>query len=157
MSSPRRNDAGASRGEWITGRFDSLPLHQQFTNNARTMSTRIERDLPCRLTEEEVAEAAKHLAANIKEYNELDEEYKAVARDYRERLKLIDSLQRKYAGMIETETEERPVVCEWDYHSPERHMKRLIRQDTFAVVETVPMNEHDEAVYAAEMQTTLPI
>lgn len=73
MSSPRRNDAGALLGEWITGRFDSLPLHQHFTNNAHTMSTRIERDLPCRLTEEEVAEAAKSLAAHIKEYNELDE------------------------------------------------------------------------------------
>lgn len=120
-----------------------------------TMGQRIERDLPCELTEEEKAETANKLALNVAEYNEVEAEKKEVAQNYSDRLKLLRTLQTKMAKEVETGTEDRPVICEWDYHSPERGQKRLIRQDTFEVVEVQRMNEYDEAAYAAEMQPEL--
>lgn len=123
--------------------------------NTIIMGQRIKRDPPCELTEEEKAETANKLALNVAEYNEVEEDKKAVVQNYNERLKLLRTLQTKWAKEVETGLEERPVVCEWDYHSPERGQKRLIRQDTFEVVEVQRMTEYDEEAYAAEMQPTL--
>lgn len=120
------------------------------------MGQRIERDLPCELTEDEKAEIAHDLAKNVAEYNEVEEEKKAVMQNYNERLKLLRTLQTKMAKEVETGLEDRPVVCEWDYHSPERGHMRLIRQDTFEVVETRRMSEYDEEAYLAEMQPEIP-
>lgn len=120
------------------------------------MGQRIERDLPCELTEDEKAQTAEQLALNVKEYNEVEEEKKAVMQNYNERLKLLRTLQTKMAKEVETGLEDRPVVCEWDYHSPERGQMRLIRQDTFEVVEVRRMTEYDEAAYMAEMQPEIP-
>lgn len=120
------------------------------------MGQRIERDLPCELTDEERAEIANNLALNVAEYNEVEEEKKSVTQNYNERLKLLRTLQTKMAKEVETGLEDRPVVCEWDYHSPERGQKRLIRQDTFEVVEVQRMNDYDEEAYLAETQPELP-
>lgn len=120
------------------------------------MGHRIERMLPCQLSEAELQEVAKDLAKNVSEYNALEEEKKQVTRDYTERLQMIDTIQRNLAKIVDAGTEERQVMCEWDYHSPERNQKRLIRQDTFEVVEVLPMNDRDHEAYAAEMQTQIP-
>lgn len=120
------------------------------------MGQRIERCLPCELTEEEKAKTANDLALNVAEYNDVEQEKKNVMADYTDRLKLLRTLQTKWAKSVETGLEDRPVVCEWDYHSPEHGQKRLIRQDTFEVVEVQRMSEYDEAAYAAEMQPEIP-
>lgn len=120
------------------------------------MGQRIERDLKCELTEEEKAETANKLALNVAEYNEVEEEKKAVTQNYNERLKLLRTLQTKWAKEVETGLEDRPVVCEWDYHSPESGQMRLIRQDTFEVVEVRKMSAYDEEAYMAEMQPEIP-
>ena len=117
---------------------------------------RIERDLPCKLTAEEVAETAKALAENVAQYNTVEEEAKEVAAEYRDRLKLLDTMMRRLSNIVATEEEERPVMCEYDYHSPEHGQKRLIRQDTFDTVEVTPMNQRDEEHFAAQMQTQIP-
>lgn len=119
------------------------------------MGQRIERDLPCILTEDELAETARALALNVAEYNTLEEEKKAVMQQYTERLKLIDTLQRRMAKIVETGKEERPVMCQVDYHAPEWGYKQIIRQDTFEIIETQPMNKYDEEAYAAEIQPEL--
>lgn len=120
------------------------------------MGQRIERDLPCELSEEERAETANKLALNVAEYNEVEEEKKAVMQNYNERLKLLRTLQTKWAKEVETGLEDRPVMCEWDYNSPEYGQMRLIRQDTFEVVEVRKMSQYDEEAYLAEMQPEIP-
>lgn len=120
------------------------------------MGQRIERDLPCELTKEETAETANKLALNVAEYNEVEQEKKDVTQNYNERLKLLRTLQTKWANEVETGLEDRPVVCEWDYHSPESGQMRLIRQDTFEVVEVRKMSAYDEEAYLAEMQPEIP-
>lgn len=120
------------------------------------MGQRIERDLPCELSEDEKAEIANDLALNVAEYDEVESEKKDVTRNYNERLKLLRTLQLKMAKEVETGLQDRPVVCEWDYHSPEQGQKRLIRQDTFEVVDVQRMTEYDEEAYLAEMQPELP-
>lgn len=119
------------------------------------MGQRIERDLPCILTEEELAETARALALNVAEYNALEDEKKEVMQQYNERLKLLDTFQRRMAKIVETGKEDRPVMCQVDYHAPEYGYKNIIRQDTFEIVETLPMNKYDEEAYAAEMQPEL--
>lgn len=121
------------------------------------MAKRIERELPCVLTEEELAETAKALALNVAEYNTVEDEKKSVMQQYTEQLKLLDTLQRRMAKIVETGVEDRPVMCQVDYHAPESGYKQIIRQDTFEIVETLPMNKYDEEAYYSEMQTTLPL
>jgi len=76
---------------------------------------RIERELPCKLTAEEVAEAAKALAENVAQYNNLEDEAKEVATEYRDRLKLLDTMMRRLSNIVANEEESRPVMCEYDY------------------------------------------
>lgn len=89
------------------------------------------------------------------EYNALEDEKKEVMQQYNERLKLLDTLQRRMAKIVETGKEDRPVMCQVDYHAPEYGYKNIIRQDTFEIVETLPMNKYDEEAYAAEIQPEL--
>lgn len=124
--------------------------------NTTNMGQRIERDLPCKLTEEELAETAHALALNVAEYNALEDEKKEVMQQYNERLKLLDTLQRRMAKIVEEGKEDRPVMCQVDYHAPESGYKQIIRQDTFEVVETLPMNKYDDEAYYAEMQPEIP-
>ena len=159
--SARRNDGRkqGGNGERMSQACEAVrarPLHKPSHKKNKSMGHRIERLLPCELTDDQVNEVAKELAKNVAEYNALEEEKKQVTKDYAERLQLIDTLQRQLAKVVETGKEERPVMCEWDYHSP-RNMKRLIRQDTFEVVEVLEMNDRDHEAYAAEMQTQLPL
>lgn len=121
------------------------------------MAKRIERELPCILTEEELAETARALAINVAEYNTVEDEKKAVMLEYNERLKLLDTFQRRMAKIVEEGKEDRPVMCQVDYHAPESGYKQIIRQDTFEIVETLPMNKYDEEAYYAEMQASLPL
>lgn len=132
-------------------------LHRNFQLNINKMAKRIERELPCILTEEELAETARALAINVAEYNTLEDEKKAVMLEYNERLKLLDTFQRRMAKIVEEGKEDRPVMCQVDYHAPESGYKQIIRQDTFEIVETLPMNQRDEEAYYAEMQTSLPL
>ncbi len=120
------------------------------------MSKRVEWTLPVQLTEEEKASIAAELAIEVRQHKEIDDEKKEVMADFNARLKQKELIIRVLAHKVETGTDERQVMCEWAYHSPERGHKELIRQDTFEVVTVREMDEYDEAAYAAEMQTALP-
>lgn len=120
------------------------------------MSKRLEWLLYCELSDEEKAESAHALAEKVREYNELKDEAKGVADEYRDRLKAMDTVIRQTAKIVETGQEERPVIVALDYHQPEQGKKTYIRQDTFEVVKVEDMTPYDHEAYAAEMQTALP-
>lgn len=119
------------------------------------MAKRIERELPCHLTEDEKSERAHDLALNVAEYNKIDDERKASAQEFNDKLKKLDTDQRKLARIVETGLEDRTVVCEWRYNTPRRGQKTLVRLDTHDDVQTDAMNIYDEEAAAAERQGRL--
>lgn len=121
------------------------------------MSKRLEWLLFCELSDEEKAESAHSLAEKVREYNEVENEAKGVAAEYRDRLKAMDTVIRQTAKIVETGQEERPVIVQIDYHQPEQGKKTYIRQDTFEVLKVEDMGPYDHEAYAAEIQTRLPL
>lgn len=121
------------------------------------MSKRLEWLLFCELSDEEKSESAHSLAEKVREYNELEDEAKGVASEYRDRLKAMDTVIRQTAKIVETGQEERPVIVQLDYHQPEQGKKTYIRQDTFEIVKVEDMNPYDHEAYAAEMQFRLQL
>lgn len=119
------------------------------------MPLRVERILPCALNQDDLNEVSKQLAANIETLNQERETFKGIAADYRARFRAFEDEQLKMSRIIETEREDRTVICEWHFDNPEIGLKTLIRTDTGETVQVDSMSENDRAAAAAERQTEL--
>lgn len=110
------------------------------------------RTLPVNLTYKEREERAKELADAITTHDQIDEERKDVAKDFRERLKGANKNIRRLAVCVARGTEDRPTVCEWR-SSPERALVYLVRCDTGETIESRAMSAAERE---AALQPGLP-
>lgn len=100
------------------------------TNPQRRLFTR---ELRVRLTETEVTERGRKLAARRADRAQLDEKRKAVAKDYGGQLAQIDAELDGLQGAIQTGSELRPVQCYEDFRAGVIEIRRA---DNDEVIDT---------------------
>lgn len=105
----------------------------------------IERELPCRLTDDELRMRGDAMAEAELAVDLLKDERRALNK----KILAHTDARNHLAHVIEAEVEPRMVVCKW-IPSFEENVFRLVRQDTGEVVEQRPMS-------AADRQGSLPI
>jgi len=105
----------------------------------------IERELPCKLTNDELRMRGDAMAEAEIAVDLLKDERRAVNK----KILAQTDARNRLAHVIESELEPRMVVCKW-IPSFEENAYRLVRQDTGEVVEQRPMS-------AADRQGSLPI
>jgi len=106
----------------------------------------VTRSLDVNLTHEEVAAYSKTLAIEIDNANALEAEAKRTAATYKESLKEKKDEINLLAGKVRGEKERRDVSCRWDFNF-NANTKKLIRQDTFDLVETRVIEPSERQAY----------
>lgn len=98
--------------------------------------------LPVKLTEGEILDKARELAAGIKKYRIATEEAKDSAKDYRDRKDMIQAGNEALAEIVADGYEKRPVTVERvpDY---DRGVTRVVRTDTGEQLSEVKMSDKD--------------
>jgi hypothetical protein len=98
--------------------------------------------LPVKLTEGEIIEKARELAAGIKRFAVITEEAKDSAKDYREQKDSIKASNESLAEIVADGYEKRPVEVERipDY---DRGVTRVVRTDTGEQLSEVKMSDAD--------------
>lgn len=107
---------------------------------------RIELDLPCMLSEDEVQSRSMMLVETVAQKDDVAAAKRTVTKEFNDKLTALDERQRQLAHVIRTGIETRLVACELLFHTPAEASKRTIRLDTGEVV-------REEAMTAAECQT----
>lgn len=103
------------------------------------------RPLPCRLTDDEVAERAARMAERLVEFQQLDEQRIEDGKRYRESMKEIRDEVQTLAQEVYSRTTVRAVECT---ESPD-HAKGLVhvvREDTGEVVHTRPTTADERQI-----------
>lgn len=108
------------------------------------MKKRFEK-VTCRyeFSEDEKKEIAMNMAIEVQKKNQLEEDKKETAAQYKEQITTCENRSRVKANQIEKGYELRPVECEivFDY---ENSMIRWVRTDTGAEAKTKPMSEEQK-------------
>jgi hypothetical protein len=105
---------------------------------------RIEMELPCALTDEEVQSRGRMLGETIWAIDETQAARTSAMKEFKERLVGLNEMQRKLAGSIRDRMENRMVGCALQFHTPGEGMKRTVRLDTGEVVREEPMSEAEK-------------
>lgn len=105
-------------------------------------------DLECELTQEELNDRAQKMSSSMLTYDEIEDRKKDVAKNMAEEMSSLRDQMRLYSLAIRKKTENRPVICRVQFHSPELGMKRIIRNDTGEIV-------RDETMSYEERQSNL--
>jgi hypothetical protein len=71
----------------------------------------VREEVPVTLTQAEIVEKAEELSRSLSNYDAIDEERKAVANDYKEKLKELDGKIEQLAQMIREKREFREMEC----------------------------------------------
>lgn len=100
------------------------------------------RNLPVKLTQEEVKERGAQHADALISYEKVEEEKRASAADYASQLKTLRANMKRFAEAVKTHEESRAVKCLWQPNFIKKKME-LIRQDTGEVVERRDMAESE--------------
>jgi hypothetical protein len=95
---------------------------------------RIERELMCGLTDEEVQSRGRMLGETVTAIDDTNSARTSAMKEFKERLVGLNEQQRKLARMIRDRSEWRMVVCLVQFHVPGEGMKRIVRMDTGEVV-----------------------
>jgi hypothetical protein len=95
---------------------------------------RIELELPCALTDEEVQSRSRMLGETVWEIDETNTARSAAMKEFKERLVGLNEQQRKLSRMIRNRVEARMVRCAVQFHTPAEGLKRVIRMDTGEMV-----------------------
>lgn len=106
----------------------------------------VTRRLDVNLTAEETAAYSQTLAAEVENHNTLVREAKNIAaackKNINEKKEEVDDLATK----VRNQKEPRDVSCKWDFDF-NANTKRLIRQDTFELVETRVIEASERQAY----------
>ena len=121
-----RPPKGKTRGE-----------EQQITNGPEE-----ERKLAVPLTDKEVRAAGQELAKIHDEIRDLDDERKAVGKDYKARIDIRVNQADRLAQMVNTGKEYRSVNCQWQYDWTQ-NVKTLYRMDSGESVNTMAIQDHE--------------
>lgn len=106
----------------------------------------VTRSLDVNLTHEEVDAYSKTLAIEIDNRNALEAEAKSTAKRYKESIDDKKDEINLLAGKIRSEREQRQVPCKWTFDF-DANTKKLIRQDTFDLVETRVIDPSERQAY----------
>ncbi len=109
------------------------------------MGKRIELELPCTLSEEEMQSRSMMLVETVAHKDETARAKRDAAKEYGDQLVALDEKQRQLAGVLKTGIERRMVGCQVLFHTPAEATKRIVRMDTGEVVK-------EEAMTPAECQ-----
>jgi hypothetical protein len=100
------------------------------------------KQLHVRLTEEEVKAKGEELARTVAEKSKLDHEKKKIVGDYNGQIKTLENKIFTLATVVETGKELRDVPVKKELDA-KRNICRIIRTDTFELVETRPMTPEE--------------
>lgn len=100
------------------------------------------RDLPCKLSDEEMAEKRDELAAAVKEKALVAQQKKDQASVFRSKLQSLEAGAEKLAREVVSRTSIRPVECETVYDSSAVRVA-VVRMDTREVVEVRDMEKEE--------------
>ena len=109
---------------------------------------RIELELFCQLSEEEMRSRALMLAETVHTIDEVQAARTETAKEFREKLTGLLETQRKLSQVLHDGAEKRQVFCRAFFHVPVPGTKRIVRLDTGEVV-------REEAMSAAELQLNI--
>ena len=109
---------------------------------------KVEEYLRYEFSEDELKELAKSLAFNVQRHTQTQEEQKASASQFKEKLEGFNVAIGKLSRHINNGWEMRNVKCQVFYHLPVQGTKRIVRVDTGEVV-------REEAMSSREMQEEL--
>lgn len=96
-----------------------------------------------RLTEKEREERGISLATTQLDIINLEEEAKALANDYKERIGGLKARSRAESVIVSRGEEHREVECEIKYGVPNKTHKTIIRNDTGETVAVEPMSPNE--------------
>ena len=105
-------------------------------------------DLEVKLKPKELEEKGQEMASAVLQYDEYEEEKKAIAKELGDKLKDLHVKLSSLAKVTRRKTEVRPVECTVELDTPETGTKRITRTDTKAIIKEMPMT-------MAERQTEL--
>lgn len=100
------------------------------------------RDLPCKLTGEELRNYSDTLAAKTAERSELEDAKKQAASNYKARIDAIEADNNLLARKIQTRSENRQVECMWGFDW-EEGIAYLRRTDTWELADRRKITDFD--------------
>jgi hypothetical protein len=99
--------------------------------------------LPCKLTTEEIADAAEELASAIQELEGVEIEKKAVAKEYNSQVDNIKKRIHRLMTHVKNGVAYRSVKCDLQFHI-KKVLAILVREDTGDIIEERPMTEEEK-------------
>lgn len=121
------------------------------------MTSKESRILTVILNDAQIIEESKTMSSLIEKRNEIDEEKKRITKEMGDEMKGYDLAIGRMAKIVTEGKAELVVAVEIEYHKPARNMKRIVRMDTYEVVEEVDMTERDFEKVAELSQLTLAL
>lgn len=100
---------------------------------------RVELELPCALTDEEVQTRGRMLGETVGQIEDLQSARTEAMKDFKDRLAGLADFQKKLARIIRTRVEDRMILCSVVFHTPEQGSKTIARLDTGEFVRQEPM------------------
>jgi hypothetical protein len=115
---------------------------------------RIELQLFCALTDEEVQSRGLMLGETVSAIDQTQAARTSAMKDFKERIVGLNERQRDLARVIRERSEERMVSCAVRFHTPCEGMKRIIRMDTGEMVreESMTSSEKQLNLFAAQQE-----
>ncbi len=113
------------------------------------------KELPCLLTNEELADLSMTLAAKTMEVTELEERKKSVAADYKAKIDQLSADNNVVARKIGTKSELRKVECRWEYDWS-AGKKTLFRTDTGEQIAQDFIKEHEMQTHFDDLKKSGP-
>lgn len=118
---------------------------------------KVTRFLPVKLTEAETLEMAKTMGEKMLEVDNLESEKKAFMAKNKLQSEGLEAELSQLGKCVREGSEEREVECLWNFNTPVRGMKQLVRLDNYEVIDEKDMTDNDKRRVADLNQTRLPI
>ncbi len=118
---------------------------------------KIQRMLPCKLTQDEHIESAIILSEKLQELAGIEEEKKAANNIFKMKMDALETEIAILAENVKAGEEDREITCELVYNIPRRGMKSVVRLDTMETIEENDMTDADKRRAADQLQTRIPI
>jgi hypothetical protein len=114
----------------------------------RTNEARVQLELPCKLTGEEITVRGRMLSDTVAKIDQVQAEKRLAIKEFADKLTGWEEQQRKLATAVRDGVEPRLVDCIVRFHSPAEGTKRITRMDTGELVGEQEMSQ-------AELQLNL--
>ena len=103
----------------------------------------IEESLPVELTDEELLEHGSEAANLAEAISDLEAAHKIAKEDHKDEVAGLNSALKRHLRIIRVKEENRPVLCTWEFDSPETGSKSLVRGDNLETVRVEVMEGDD--------------